>query len=119
MNFSSAKADVLTVDWKDLRSNQFLPPNQDVRVPGFMVPLEDDAADVSEFLLIPYAGSCIHTPTPPRDQIVHVRMTADVHVPTEIRRPVWVYGKLISQSAQAAAFQMLSTKIIPLEGEPK
>ena len=30
-----------------------------VRVPGFMVPLEDDEDRVIEFLLVPYVGACV------------------------------------------------------------
>ncbi len=44
-----------------------------VRLPGFIVPLEAvKSGDVSEFLLVPYFGSCIHVPPPPPNQIVYV-----------------------------------------------
>ena len=43
-----------------------------VRLPGFAIPLENKAGKVSEFLLVPYFGACIHTPPPPANQIVHV-----------------------------------------------
>ena len=39
-----------------------------------MVPLEDDLDVVTEFLLVPYAGACIHVPPPPPNQIVYVKM---------------------------------------------
>ena len=39
-----------------------------VKVPGFAVPLEDWASSVTEFLLVPYVGACIHTPPPPPNQ---------------------------------------------------
>jgi hypothetical protein len=45
---------------------------QTVRLPGFIVPLEGDEKTVSEFLLVPYFGACIHVPPPPSNQIVHV-----------------------------------------------
>jgi hypothetical protein len=63
-----------------------------VKIPGFMVPLEDDAAKVREFLLVPYMGACIHTPPPPPNQIVHVRMAAGKSLPMEWYEPVWVHG---------------------------
>ena len=44
-----------------------------VKIPGYMVPLEDDSEVVSEFLLVPYVGACIHTPPPPPNQIVQVK----------------------------------------------
>ena len=43
-----------------------------VRIPGFAVPLDGDAETVSEMLLVPYFGACIHVPPPPSNQIVHV-----------------------------------------------
>ena len=45
-----------------------------VRVPGFIIPLEDNDQEVSEFLLVPYPLACIHVPAPPPNQIVHVKM---------------------------------------------
>jgi hypothetical protein len=41
-------------------------------LPGFVLPLEYDGKKVSEFLLVPWVGACIHTPPPPPNQIVHV-----------------------------------------------
>lgn len=43
-----------------------------VRLPGFAIPLEKKGDKVSEFLLVPYFGACIHTPPPPANQIIHV-----------------------------------------------
>jgi uncharacterized protein len=45
---------------------------QSVRIPGFIVPLEDTKDGMKEFLLVPYFGACIHSPPPPANQIVHV-----------------------------------------------
>ena len=45
---------------------------QNVRIPGFVVPLEDSKDGLKEFLLVPYFGACIHSPPPPANQIVHV-----------------------------------------------
>jgi uncharacterized protein len=46
----------------------------EARVPGYMVPLEDNLDEVTEFLLVPYPGACIHVPPPPPNQIIHVTM---------------------------------------------
>lgn len=43
-----------------------------VRLPGYLVPLEQRDGGITEFLLVPYYGACIHTPPPPANQIVHV-----------------------------------------------
>jgi hypothetical protein len=45
---------------------------QTVRIPGFVVPLEDTKDGLKELLLVPYFGACIHSPPPPANQIVHV-----------------------------------------------
>ena len=43
-----------------------------VRLPGYLVPLEETKDGLKEFLLVPYFGACIHSPPPPANQIVHV-----------------------------------------------
>ncbi len=45
---------------------------QQVRIPGFVVPLEDTKDGIKEFLLVPYFGACVHSPPPPSNQIIHV-----------------------------------------------
>ncbi|OWQ85755.1 hypothetical protein CDN99_21490 [Roseateles aquatilis] len=45
-----------------------------VKLPGYVVPLQSDKEGLREFLLVPYFGACIHTPPPPANQIVHVRL---------------------------------------------
>ncbi len=45
---------------------------QEVRLSGYVVPLKHEGTRVSEFLLVPYVGACIHVPPPPQNQIVHV-----------------------------------------------
>ena len=45
-----------------------------VRLPGYVVPLEEVKGELKEFLLVPYFGACIHSPPPPANQIVHVRV---------------------------------------------
>ena len=41
-----------------------------VRIPGFILPLEIGTAGVTDFILVPYIGACIHTPPPPPNQLV-------------------------------------------------
>ncbi|WP_434357135.1 DUF3299 domain-containing protein [Parasalinivibrio latis] len=47
--------------------------NSFVKIPGFVIPLEGDDKVVTEFLLVPYMGACIHVPPPPPNQIVYVK----------------------------------------------
>ena len=66
-----------------------------VRLPGFVVPLEEDKNGLTEFLLVPYFGACIHTPPPPANQILHVRPTKPVKF--RAMDTVWISGKLQTQ----------------------
>jgi hypothetical protein len=44
-----------------------------IKIPGFVIPLEGDDTHVTEFLLVPYFGACIHVPPPPLNQIIYVK----------------------------------------------
>lgn len=64
-----------------------------VRIPGYVVQLEGDADKVTEFLLVPYFGACIHVPPPPPNQIIHVKY--EQGVPYEnTYDAVWIEGTL-------------------------
>ncbi|WP_025673605.1 DUF3299 domain-containing protein [Salinivibrio socompensis] len=47
--------------------------NSQVKIPGFVIPLEGDDKVVTEFLLVPFLGACIHVPPPPPNQIIYVK----------------------------------------------
>jgi len=66
---------------------------QVVRLPGYLLPLEFSGKMVSEFLLVPWVGACIHTPPPPPNQTVHVTPERPVAM-TGVFEPVWVTGPL-------------------------
>ena len=66
---------------------------QYVRLPGYLLPLEFSGKNVSEFLLVPWVGACIHTPPPPPNQIVHVRPEKPVAM-SGMFEAVWVTGQL-------------------------
>lgn len=64
-----------------------------VRIPGYLVPLDESKGGLKEFLLVPYFGACIHTPPPPANQIILVQPQK----PTQGFRSmdtVWVSGTL-------------------------
>jgi len=65
-----------------------------VSIPGFMVPLEDDLDQVTEFLLVPYAGACIHGPPPPPNQMVYVKMNTNSKIHVTFTDPIMVTGQL-------------------------
>lgn len=64
-----------------------------VRLPGYLVPLEEVDGRISEFLLVPYFGACIHTPPPPANQIVHVLPKTPLRK-MKAMDAVWVRGTL-------------------------
>ena len=63
-----------------------------VRLPGYVVPLEELRGELKEFLLVPYFGACIHTPPPPANQIIFV--VAPKGVKFRAMETVWVSGTL-------------------------
>ena len=72
-----------------------------VRIPGFVVPVEFRDLKAVEFLLVPTAGACIHTPPPPANQIVHVHYPEGIEIKT-LYDPVWVSGQIAAESAVQA-----------------
>ena len=64
-----------------------------IRIAGFMVPLDGLRGQVSEFLLVPYFGACIHTPPPPANQIIHVT-PAKPYKTDQGMDAVWISGVL-------------------------
>ena len=65
-----------------------------IEIAGFMVPLKTKGSSVSQFLLVPEAGQCIHVPPPPLNQTLLVEMPQN---PTNIRDiyiPIIVTGKV-------------------------
>ncbi len=45
---------------------------QEIRIEGYMLPVDREGDKVYEFLLVPYAGACSHMPQPPANQMIHV-----------------------------------------------
>ncbi len=70
---------------------------QKVRLPGFVVPLDFEGTETSEFLLVPYFGACIHVPPPPSNQIVYVKTVAGYPL-QELFDPVWVTGEIRTEA---------------------
>ena len=64
-----------------------------VKVPGFVVPLEGDEEKLTEFLLVPFFGACIHVPPPPSNQIVYVNFPEGAIV-DDLYDAVWITGTL-------------------------
>tara|TARA_R110002049_G_C9154142_1_gene560539 strand:+ start:2271 stop:2768 length:498 start_codon:yes stop_codon:yes gene_type:complete len=69
---------------------------QKLKLPGYMIPIKFNTSSVSEFLLVPYLGACIHTPPPPENQIVYVSLKKPL-VTQDLWAPVWVSGTMKAQ----------------------
>lgn len=66
---------------------------RDIQIAGYALPLEFSDTAITEFLLVPYFGACIHVPPPPTNQIVHVRV-AEGFESEGIFMPVSVTGRI-------------------------
>lgn len=101
---SSGPAGAYTeTDWNMLRKLDYQtgerPPElaaldaKPVKIPGFVVPLDDDDTGLAEFLLVPSPQACIHVPPPPPNQMIMVRMKSG-QAPKRSWGPVWIMGTM-------------------------
>lgn len=91
--------------------------NKTVRLSGFLVALEGDGKAVSEFLLVPFFGACIHVPPPPSNQIVLVRTGAKPFKAKEMFQTVMVTGRLRTEATRndmaSASYVIDATHVEP------
>ena len=85
-----------------------------VRLPGFLVMLEGNSKGVTEFLLVPYFGACIHVPPPPANQIVHV--VPEQPVPESLAmEALWVTGTIrnvyVDTNMGSSGYHMTGAKV--------
>ena len=74
--------------------------NKKVSIPGFIAPLEQVDGLITEFLLVPYFGACIHNPPPPTNQTVHVKVARSFEIKSEDSyEPIWVSGELLIEES--------------------
>jgi hypothetical protein len=100
---ASGSGDYKEIDWRLLRQldtqTGSKPPEltavdgKTVKIPGFVVPLDDDDKGLSEFLLVPSPQACIHVPPPPPNQMIMIRMKSGA-APQRSWGPVWVKGQI-------------------------
>ena len=91
-----------------------------VKIAGFVVPVEGTAGAISEFLLVPYFGACIHVPPPPANQIIHV-ISAKPIKGLHVMDAVWVAGELkaarfskpTDMGIGASGYQINSASVAP------
>jgi len=131
VKFSQGKFNELNgpeVNWRQLGDLDYVSQNipdslkqydqKLVRIPGFMVPLEDNQSAVTEFLLVSNPQACIHVPPPPPNQMVYVKAEEGKKIKAQFG-PVWVHGVLnISVKKHMygeSSFQMTAEKVEPYE----
>ncbi len=68
-----------------------------IKLPGYIVPLALSGRVVTEFLFVPVAGSCVHTPSQPPNQIIHVDYPGGVEFKS-IFEAFWIEGELLAES---------------------
>jgi hypothetical protein len=122
-------ADPTEVDWRMLAGLNYRTGEMtdelaavvggEAKVPGFMVPLEDYLEEVTEFLLVPYVGACVHTPPPPPNQLVYVKMAEGRRVSVEWWDPIYSVGTLILDETEnqyaSVSYTMEAQEILPYE----
>jgi len=87
-----------------------------IKIPGFVVMLDGKKEGVTEFLLVPFFGACIHVPPPPANQIIHVFPGKPVPESVALS-PVYVSGTIrtmrSSTAMGAAAYRIESAQVEP------
>lgn len=69
-----------------------------VRIPGYTVPFEyGSKAEITQFLLVPYFGACIHSPPPPPNQTIFVRTDTPIKL-KDLAQAVWIEGTMLTQT---------------------
>ena len=95
---------------------------QAVRIPGFVVPLEESKDGIKEFLLVPYFGACVHSPPPPANQIIHVLPQSPAKGVRSMDA-VWINGVVRREKTDsymgAAGYRMQAQSIEPYVERPK
>jgi uncharacterized protein len=72
-----------------------------IRMPGYTVPFSYDAkAEISEFLLVPYFGACIHAPPPPPNQTIFIRTDKPILL-KDLPQAVWIEGTLHAEKQES------------------
>lgn len=93
-----------------------------IRIAGYVIPLDSENGAVSELLLVPYFGACIHAPPPPANQVIRVNLAEPVRK-LRMMDAVWVTGTLrVARNRQpdtlgglieAVGYDMVAEQVTP------
>ena len=66
-----------------------------IRLAGYLLPLDFSGKTIRDFLLVPTIGACIHVPPPPPNQMVYATTEQPIKFdPNEMFKPIWATGRL-------------------------
>lgn len=109
--------DTMRKAWNDAPVNPEL-AGKKIRIPGFAIPIEQSDKGVDELLLVPYFGACIHTPPPPANQIIHVKLS-EPQPAVGAMQAYWIWGELTASKFSSelgdAAYTIKATGIQPYD----
>ena len=99
----SPEADEIFAELQAEYDNQPVNPElagEDIQLAGFVAPLNYSGELITEFLLVPYFGACIHVPPPPVNQTVMVTLAEGEGLSIDDSwGAVWVVGTLTVDGA--------------------
>ncbi len=100
---------------------------KEIRMAGYLLPLDFSEDGETDFLLVPYVGACIHVPPPPVNQIVFVRLSSKFKV-TDLYTAVWITGIMKTKTSSkvlnfvdgsadiSIGYHLDGTTVIPYQG---
>ena len=91
--------------------------NKNVRIPGFIVPVDfEDRQVVTRFLFVPFFGACIHEPAPPPNQTIYAEFEPGYTLES-LWDPFWIEGTLFTskvvEDLATASYTLRAEKIEP------
>jgi hypothetical protein len=108
----------LTALWDQAPVREAL-DGMEIKLPGFVVPVEADENETTGFLLVPYYGACVHVPPPPANQTVYVLTEVGKGARPELFDVIWVSGtmsvKRIDNDIAEAGYTLYASAIEPYE----
>jgi len=77
--------------------------NKKIVIGGYLLPLNYIDQKVTEFLIVPWVGACIHTPPPPRNQLIYLKTKEGIEVKSRFQA-VKVKGTLTTKDRTSSLF---------------
>jgi len=113
--------DKMLAEFNALPANPKL-DGQKIKIPGYVTVLEQNKGLISEFLLVPYYGACIHVPPPPLNNTLLIKPKKDqrLHL-DDVYSPVWVKGIIHTKTTKtdlaAAGYLIENAEVVSFDSE--